>query len=209
MSIRVFTYRGRGDDGEPGCRHHRQETQPRYNLGCGCASRREVVDQQYQKQINEAAERMARTMWGSYEKAVENTAAMQESNSRFVRDLFESNLEVLRTQAEIQAELNSHTLQSLADQIRKHREALLELSRESLHAYDGFVDSLSSYHEEVSKEAEQEVVQEEVSRESSEEAILLLEGWLADESGYDEETWPELKEALDQDRPSDRKLFVD
>ena len=104
--------------------------------------------------VNEAVERMARTMWGSYETAVENTAAMQESNSQFVRNLFESNLELLRTQAEIQAELNRHTLQSLADQMRQHREALLELSRESLHAYDGFVDSLSSYYEEVSKEAE-------------------------------------------------------
>lgn len=104
--------------------------------------------------VNEAVERLARTMWGSYETAVENTAAMQESNSQFVRNLFESNLELLRTQAEIQAELNRHTLQSLADQIRKHREALVELSRESLHAYDGFVDSLSSYYEEVSKEAE-------------------------------------------------------
>jgi hypothetical protein len=30
----------------------------------------------------------------------------------------------------------------------------MELSRESLNAYDGFVDSLSSYYEEVSKEAE-------------------------------------------------------
>ena len=104
--------------------------------------------------VNEAVEKMAQTIWGSYEAAVENTAAMQESNSRFVRSLFESNLDLLRAQAEIQAELNRHTLQSLADQIRQHREALLELSRESLHAYDGFVDSLSSYYEEVSKEAE-------------------------------------------------------
>ncbi len=169
------------------------------------------MDQQHQKQINEAAERMAQTVLGSYETAMENTAAMQESNSRFIRNLFESNLELLRNQAEIQQELTRHTLQSLADQIRKHREALLELSRESLDAYDGFVDSLSSYYEEVSKEAEQEAVQEEegVSRVSGDEAIRLLKGWLADESGYDEEIWPELKEALDRDRPSDRKLFVD
>lgn len=104
--------------------------------------------------VNEAVERMAQAMWGSYETAVENTAAMQESNSRFVRNLVENNLELLRAQAEIQAELNRHTLQSIADRARKHREALLELSRESLHAYDGFVDSLSSYYEEVSKEAE-------------------------------------------------------
>jgi hypothetical protein len=41
------------------------------------------------------------------------------------------------------------------------------------------------------------------------EVTSLLEEWLADESGYDEETWPELKQALDQDRPSDRKLFID
>jgi hypothetical protein len=37
--------------------------------------------------------------------------------------------------------------------------------------------------------------------------IALLEEWLRDESGYDEETWPELKKALDRDRLSARKLF--
>ena len=31
-------------------------------------------------------------------------------------------------------------------------------------------------------------------------AIRLLEEWMADDSGYDEETWPELKEALDRNR---------
>jgi hypothetical protein len=30
--------------------------------------------------------------------------------------------------------------------------------------------------------------------------INLLRSWLADESGYDEETWPKLKKALDQQR---------
>ncbi len=38
--------------------------------------------------------------------------------------------------------------------------------------------------------------------------IALIEGWLVAETGYDEETWPELKAALDRDRLSDRKLFV-
>jgi hypothetical protein len=37
----------------------------------------------------------------------------------------------------------------------------------------------------------------------------LLDEWLADESGYDEEAWLELKEALDRDRLSYRRLFVD
>src|SRR6266851_5041520 len=31
-------------------------------------------------------------------------------------------------------------------------------------------------------------------------AIALFKSWLADESGYDEETWPKLKEALNQER---------
>lgn len=41
------------------------------------------------------------------------------------------------------------------------------------------------------------------------EAIALLDRWLHDESDYDEKTWPELKAALDRDRPSERKLFND
>ena len=30
--------------------------------------------------------------------------------------------------------------------------------------------------------------------------IRMLEEWLADESGYDEAAWPELKEAVDRER---------
>lgn len=38
---------------------------------------------------------------------------------------------------------------------------------------------------------------------------LLVERWMADESGYDEGVWPELKEALDRNRPGYRELFPD
>ncbi len=39
--------------------------------------------------------------------------------------------------------------------------------------------------------------------------ISLLKQWLADESGYDEETWPKLKKALDRERArvGARRLF--
>ena len=41
--------------------------------------------------------------------------------------------------------------------------------------------------------------------------LALLRTWLEDESGYDEETWPELKKALDaeRDRVGARRLFDD
>jgi hypothetical protein len=41
-------------------------------------------------------------------------------------------------------------------------------------------------------------------------AIRLLDEWMADDSGYDEESWPELKEAIDRNRREAgqyRKLF--
>lgn len=41
----------------------------------------------------------------------------------------------------------------------------------------------------------------------SDPVVRLLEAWLADDSGYDEDAWPELKDALDRDRLSSRKLF--
>jgi hypothetical protein len=40
-----------------------------------------------------------------------------------------------------------------------------------------------------------------------EKALELLDRWMADESDYEERTWPELKKALDQDRVSNRPLF--
>lgn len=41
--------------------------------------------------------------------------------------------------------------------------------------------------------------------------LALLQTWLDDESGYDEEAWPELKKALDaeRDRVGARRLFDD
>ena len=37
--------------------------------------------------------------------------------------------------------------------------------------------------------------------------LRLIRSWLEDESGYDEETWPQLKKALEQNRLSLRRPF--
>ncbi len=42
-------------------------------------------------------------------------------------------------------------------------------------------------------------------------AVALIDEWLKDESGYDEETWPILKKAIEEDRAriGARRLFDD
>ncbi len=38
-------------------------------------------------------------------------------------------------------------------------------------------------------------------------ALRLLEQWLSEESDYDEKTWPEIRNALEEDRLGARRLF--
>lgn len=48
-----------------------------------------------------------------------------------------------------------------------------------------------------------------LERERAEQLIAALDEWMADESGYDEATWPEIAEALDHERDQlgMRRLF--
>lgn len=50
---------------------------------------------------------------------------------------------------------------------------------------------------------------EPLTPEQIQRVIELLDEWMLDDSGYDEETWPELKESLDKERNliSARRLF--
>jgi hypothetical protein len=58
---------------------------------------------------------------------------------------------------------------------------------------------------------EQEALAQSVmtQRQKNQAAIRLLQEWLADESGYDEENWPIIKKAIEENRLSDRKRFDD
>ena len=88
----------------------------------------------------------------SYRAAVDHAFEVQKSGMRLSRRFFENWLETL----EDQTELNRRTLQGLQELVREQREVINELSRESMDAYDGFLDSLSSYQEEVSDTKESE-----------------------------------------------------
>jgi hypothetical protein len=44
-------------------------------------------------------------------------------------------------------------------------------------------------------------------KEKNQVLIQALHEWMDDESGYDEENWPKLKKALEENHDSNRKLF--
>jgi thioredoxin-like negative regulator of GroEL len=46
-------------------------------------------------------------------------------------------------------------------------------------------------------------------RQKNEAARRLLQEWLADDSGYDEEVWSEVKQLIEENRLSPRKRFCD
>jgi hypothetical protein len=48
-----------------------------------------------------------------------------------------------------------------------------------------------------------------VRSEAAKAAIRLLDKWLADESGYDEDVWPRVKVAIEENRLSYRPRFGD
>jgi hypothetical protein len=108
------------------------------------------LDEKGAKRAGDAAEELEKLARESYGAAVDRAFDVQKSSMRLSRRFFEDWIETL----EDHAELNRRTMRGLTDLIREQREVFREMSRESLDAYDGFVDSLSSYYEEVSQETE-------------------------------------------------------
>jgi hypothetical protein len=108
------------------------------------------MDEKDAKRAGDASEELDRLARESYRAAVDRAFDVQKSGMRLSRRFFEDWIETL----EDHAELNRRTMRGLTDLIREQREVFREMSRESLDAYDGFVDSLSSYYEEVSQETD-------------------------------------------------------
>lgn len=107
-----------------------------------------------EKDINrstDAAEEMNRAARESYRAAVDQAFDLQKRNMRLSRSFFENWVETL----EDHAELNRRTAAGLAELVREQREVFRRLSVESVDAYDGFVDSLSSYYEDVSEDLDE------------------------------------------------------
>ncbi len=98
-----------------------------------------------------AAEKLAEAAHESYRAAVDQAFEARASHARLTRHFFDDGIGLL----EDQADANRRTIHRLTEQARERREAFRSLSRESMDSYSGFLDSLSSYSENVSEEREE------------------------------------------------------
>jgi hypothetical protein len=106
------------------------------------------MDEKDTSRAGDASEELDRLARESYRAAVDRAFDVRKSGMKLSRRFFENWLETV----EYHAELNRRTIQDLTELVQEQREIFREMSRESLSAYDGFVDSLTSYYEEISKE---------------------------------------------------------
>jgi nuclear transport factor 2 (NTF2) superfamily protein len=96
----------------------------------------------------EAAERLDAATRESYRAAVDHAFELQKDGMKLSRAFFQNWLETLEEGAEI----NRRALEDLQRLAAEQRRVFYGLSRESLDAYDGFLDSLALYEEEISRE---------------------------------------------------------
>ena len=95
---------------------------------------------------------LTETIWDSYREILEGTLAAQERNVELTLNVFESGMETL----EAQAEMNRRAVRELARRMREQREVFRAIYRDSTEAYDGFLGSLSDYYRDVSGEGGRE-----------------------------------------------------
>jgi hypothetical protein len=100
-----------------------------------------LTDTQQQKQIDEAAEKFAGAVKGSYQTVAERAVAAQELNAQLTEDFFNRGINNLRTQADQNREMT----QKLADQQQRGVEAAQQLTQESVVAYMDFLNSTFSF----------------------------------------------------------------
>ena len=110
------------------------------------------MDERDARRNREASERLDRLTREGYKTAVDQAFEAQKSSMRLSRRFFENWVETL----DDQAELNRRALSSLQQLVREQNQVFRELSRESVDAYDSFLDSLDAYQEDISNLGERE-----------------------------------------------------
>ena len=105
------------------------------------------MDERDERRNRETAERMDRITREGYRTAVDQAFEAQKSGMRLSRRFFENWVETL----DDHAELNRRTFANMQELVREQREVFRELSMESVDAYDGFLESLDVYQQDISR----------------------------------------------------------
>jgi len=105
------------------------------------------MDERDAKRTRDASEDLDKLTRESYKAAVDRAFDAQKSGMRLSRRFFENWVETM----EDHAELNRRALGGLQQLVKEQREVFRALSQDSVDAYDGFLDSLDAYEEEITK----------------------------------------------------------
>ena len=105
------------------------------------------MDERDVRRNREVAERLDEITREGYRSAVDQAFEAQKSGMRLSRRFFENWVETL----DDHAELHRRAFSNLRQLVREQREVFEELSRESGDAYDGFLESLDAYQDEISR----------------------------------------------------------
>jgi hypothetical protein len=100
-----------------------------------------MMDQEQQKQVNEAAEKFADAIKESYQALADRSVSAQKLNAQLTQDFFNGMINNLRGQAES----NRALAEDLIEQQRKQQEASQALTQESVNAYTDFLNSMFSF----------------------------------------------------------------
>ena len=103
------------------------------------------MDEREARRNREVVERLDEIAREGYKSAVDQAFEAQKSGMRLSRRFFENWVETL----DDHAELHRRTLSNIQELVREQREVFQELSRESGDAYDGFLESLDAYQDEI------------------------------------------------------------
>jgi hypothetical protein len=100
------------------------------------------MTEQQQRQINEAAEKFAEAIKGSYQALADRSVSAQELNAQLTQNFFNGVINNLRTQAGS----NRALTENLIEQQQKQQEASQALTQESVNAYMDLLNSMFSYY---------------------------------------------------------------
>lgn len=190
------------------------------------------MDRQHQQNVNQAAQEWTEAVKNSFQTLADQTVNLQEINLKLTQIFFQQFVEQLQSKPEWppRDEEQQLAFETLAEESAKAYTDFLNSSLsfywQSVQGAEQVVVASSRVAQNAaavagrgagrsvptSRQAAQGDEEPNVSGYSAPEhaaAVRLIDELLSEDSSYDEETWPEIAEALDKDRLSHRKLFVD